>query len=98
MGYLRRALGRLADRFAPKKPICCLPCHYAYEERVCGPYLPTWARKWLVDAHRILIERGNPMNLVKEHAEREMILFRRYCPAGVVAQLETDHAHLSAEA
>ncbi len=97
MGYLSRMLGRVADRFGPKKPICCLSCHYAYEERVCGPHLPAWARKWLTDQHDLLHAKGNPPELVKKHAEQEMVLFQRYCPPDVVAQVEADHDHLSAE-
>lgn len=98
MGYLSRLIGRAADRFAPKKPICCLACHYAYEERVAGPCLPRWARGWLADAHKVLRESGNPAAMVEAHAAQEMILFRRHCPQNVVAQIEADHAHFSGAA
>lgn len=97
MGRLSRMLGRIAGRFAPKKPICCLRCHYAFEERVCGPHLPEWAQKWLAACHKSLLRRGNPPELVKEHAEREMILFRSHCPRNVVKQIEADHEHLGGE-
>jgi hypothetical protein len=33
-------------------------------------------------------------SLVDDHAERELVMFRRYCPPELVAQVESDHAHL----
>jgi hypothetical protein len=70
---------------------CCLECHFAMEERELFPFLPDAAQQALRWDHDMLRARGFPHAEVTEHSHREMRLYRRYCPAELVAQVETDH-------
>ena len=70
---------------------CCLECHFAFEEDSLFPYLPNAQQHKLRREHRMLRNLGFPPDLVAEHAAREMLPFRRYCPAELVDQVERDH-------
>ena len=70
---------------------CCLECHFAMEERELLPFLPPQAQAAIRTEHQALRARGFPHAAVTEHSHREMRLYRRYCPAELVAQVETDH-------
>lgn len=70
---------------------CCLECHFAMEERELLPWLPPAAQAAILDEHQALRARGFPHSAVTEHSHREMRLYRQYCPAELVAQVEADH-------
>lgn len=80
------------------KPSCCLGCHFDYEEKHAFPCLPEWARRLLYIEHENLRARGFPWAEVEAHAEREMGLFRLYCPPDVVAFIDADHVHFTRNA
>ncbi len=76
---------------------CCVPCHFAWEEREVFPYLPWGLRRLLMREHDALERLGFPQGLVDEHAGREMERFLAYCPAKIVALVDADHGFLCAD-
>lgn len=70
----------------------CIPCHFEFEEEHVVPHLPPPVRAWLLADHARLKAAGYPAAQVLEHAEREMVYFRRYnVPRHLIAQVEADH-------
>lgn len=70
---------------------CCLECHFAMEERELLPWLPPAAQAAILQEHQELRARGFPHAGVTAHSHREIRLYRQYCPAELVAQVEADH-------
>ena len=70
---------------------CCLECHFAYEEKYAFPYLPPSGRHILRRQHKWLQSMGFPHDAVEEHAQYEMMWFRKYCPPEICDQIEADH-------
>jgi hypothetical protein len=69
----------------------CLPCHFEYEEQHVLPYLPPIYRRWLLWEHKQLKEAGYPAADVIAHSQREVPVFRRFCPAHLVDAVVEDH-------
>jgi hypothetical protein len=71
---------------------CCVECHFAFEEIHAFPHLPTHLAEQIRQEHNALHAAGYPKAEVLAHAEREMEIFRKYCPPDVLQQLDDDHA------
>jgi hypothetical protein len=78
--------------------VCCLACHFRWEERVLFPSLPEHAANQLQVEHNMLSKPGVADWQVSEHAKKELRWFRVYCAPADVAQCERDHEHLGKEA
>jgi hypothetical protein len=78
----------------PPPVSCCLKCHFRWEEINVLPYLPPELADQLLREHAAIERCKMLKSLVDDHAERELVMFRRYCPPELVAQVESDHAHL----
>jgi len=70
---------------------CCVQCHFAFEEAHAFPHLPEQLRNELAAEHRALEAAGYPREKMTAHAQRETEMFRRFCPAAVLVQVEDDH-------
>lgn len=73
----------------------CISCHFEWEEEVVLPLLPWWDRWMLRLEHRSLARRNYPAHAVLDHAEREMVLFRKYAPQHV-AEADAQHERVAA--
>ena len=71
---------------------CCVECHCSYEEDVALPHIPEIEADQIRAEHRLLQARGFPRDEVIAHSEREMRIFRKYCPPEVLQQLDQDHS------
>lgn len=70
---------------------CCLPCHFAYEERRVFPFLPPEEQvKWKAE-HELLKANKYPEDAVFLHSVQEMAVFSQYCPEWLIKRINADH-------
>lgn len=62
-----------------------------FEERECAPYLPADVLAELRSDHRRLKAAGMHPAALDRHSEWEELIFARYVPDSIRAQIELDH-------
>ena len=74
----------------------CIACHFSFEERELFPHIPAEIRERLEKEHAWLKRNDYPASSVIRHSEREVAIFRRWCPPALVAEAEADHRNFHA--
>ena len=87
-----------------EKIICCIQCHFHYEELAAFPYIPIgwrlrlraehWKLKRLMRRNK---RRGDPLPMaaILAHAAEEMEVYRRHVPEDILARIEEDHDNVA---